>query len=372
MKFIDSIEIFVHAGKGGNGLVSFKSAKGKPKLGPDGGDGGTGGSVYLEGTSRLNTLNNLRYRAIYNAEDGVRGGANTRRGRNGEDLIVPVPLGTVAIDKTTGEKLGELLEEGEHLLVAKGGRHGLGNIHWVSSTHQTPEESRPGEPGEDRELELELKLLADVGLAGFPNAGKSTLLSVVSAARPKIADYPFTTLVPNLGVVEVGGPGQYGAQAIVVADVPGLIEGASAGRGLGLQFLKHLERTSLVAYVIDAADYERAPVEALAILEKELQSFSPELAAKRAVVILNKIDLLDAETLAEVRRSIESYGMKDILQVSAATVQGIVELKRRLYDLVEVEKSRCAAAPTAVDTTLPSPAALSTVTGGSAEHVESH
>ena len=342
MKFIDSIEILVKAGRGGHGIVSFMAAKGRAKLGPDGGDGGTGGSVKLLGTNRLNTLSSLRYRAIYGAEDGVRGGSNKCRGACGEDLIIPVPVGTVVIDAVTSETLGELLCDGDLLQVAKGGRHGLGNTHWVKPTHQAPEEFRPGGPGEERELKLELKLLADVGLAGFPNAGKSTLLSRVSAARPKIADYPFTTLVPNLGVVEIDD-GDYVTRSVVMADVPGLLEGASEGRGLGLQFLKHLERTSLIAYVIDAFSEERTPIEALEILKVELANFSSELAGKRSVVILNKSDLICAQTLADAMVPIVAAGY-EVMAISAVSGQGLLALKRRLYDLVTEEKAALAAA----------------------------
>ncbi len=223
------------------------------------------------------------------------------------------------------------------MVVAKGGRHGLGNMHWASSTHQVPEETRPGGAGEDFELRLDLKVIADVGLAGFPNAGKSTLLSRISAARPKIADYPFTTLVPNLGVVDVDGDGEFDYNTFVMADIPGLIEGASTGRGLGLQFLKHLERTSLILYMLDAADFERTPAEALAILRKELQAFSPELAAKRMLVVINKIDALDDEMLAAVRDPIVADGY-DVLAISAVTGVGLKQLCRHVYKLVQAEK----------------------------------
>jgi GTP-binding protein len=338
MKFIDSITICVKAGRGGDGVVSFAKAKGKPRLGPDGGDGGTGGSVIFRGDAQLNTLSSLRYKAIYRSEDGVKGGSKACRGRCGEDLIIPLPLGTVVRDSVSGEPLGELVKTGDEIIAAKGGRHGLGNIHWASSTHQAPEEFRPGAPGEEREIVLDLKLIADVGLAGFPNAGKSTLLSRISAARPKIAEYPFTTLVPNLGVVDIGA-GDYSVRSLVVADVPGLIEGASEGRGLGLQFLKHLERTSLVAYVIDAADFERSPSDALAILETELTKFSPELAGKKALVILNKIDLLDEETLADIQESFDARGLEWVT-ISGVTGAGLQKLKEKLYQLVQAEKAR--------------------------------
>jgi GTP-binding protein len=331
MKFIDSTIIDVRAGKGGDGIVSFKSAKGAAKLGPDGGDGGRGGDIVLVGNRQLSTLNSLRYRRKYQAEDGVKGGTNACRGRCGEALEIPVPLGTIVFDSQTGAQVGEILKDGERLVVAQGGRHGLGNIHWLSPTHQAPWEFRPGVKGEEKELRLELKLLADVGLAGFPNAGKSTLLSVISAARPKIADYPFTTLVPNLGVLDFGQ--EYFGQGVVVADVPGLIEGASEGRGLGHAFLRHLERTSLVVYVVDPLDPEREALEALAILQEEMRRFSPELAAKPVMVVINKIDLMDDEALAKVRAGIEAEGF-EVLAVSAAQGRGLQQLKYRLRELV--------------------------------------
>ncbi|MEN9834631.1 MAG: GTPase ObgE [Pseudomonadota bacterium] len=340
MKFIDSIEIRVKAGRGGDGIVSFLRSKGKPKLGPDGGDGGTGGAVIMVGTRRLNTLSSLRFRAIYSAQDGGKGGSNRCRGKCGDDLLIPVPVGTVVFDEATGEKIGELLDEGEELLVANGGRHGLGNIHWVKSTHQAPEEFRPGGPGEERDLKLELKLLADVGLAGFPNAGKSTLLSRVSAARPKIADYPFTTLVPNLGVVELKSD-DYQQRAFVMADVPGLIEGASEGRGLGLQFLKHLERTSVIAYMIDVSDAERSPAATLEILQDELSSFGPDLATKRSLVILTKCELIDSEALQQAQAELAAVG-HEALVISAVTGQGLTALKDRLYALVSEIKMQSA------------------------------
>lgn len=343
MKFIDSIEIKVKAGKGGDGAVSFMRAPCKPKMGPDGGDGGKGGSVILRGNAQLNTLSAIRYEALFKAGDGVRGGNKNWRGAFGEDLIIQVPLGTVIHEAETGKVMGELMNDGDEMMVAKGGRHGLGNTHWVSSRHQVPEESRPGEPGEERTIRLELKLLADVGLAGFPNAGKSTLLSVVSAARPKIADYPFTTLVPNLGVAEIRGRNDYDVRSLVIADVPGLIEGASEGKGLGLQFLKHLERTSLIAYVLDAADELNPAAQALAVLRQELARFSPELGAKRSVVILNKTDLLDDEAIQIAKAPLEVDGT-EVLVISGATGSGLHEMKTRLYELVAEEKRRAAAA----------------------------
>lgn len=334
MQFIDQTIIQVIAGRGGNGIVSFSSAKGKPKLGADGGDGGTGGNVILCGNRQLNTLSALRYKKLFRAEDGGRGGPNRRRGATGDDLLIEVPLGTIATDSVTGESMGEVVSDGQHLLVAKGGRHGLGNTHWLSPTHQAPQEFRPGMPGEERELKLELKLLADIGLAGFPNAGKSTLLSRVSGARPKIADYPFTTLVPQLGVLEF--PGDYSQPSgvgVVMADIPGLIEGASAGRGLGHDFLRHLERTSHICYVIDPLDPEREPLAALATLRQELVAYSPELATKPSLVVMNKVDLMDDEAIAKVRAALAADG-SEVHTISAMQGEGLTELKYRLLALV--------------------------------------
>ena len=235
MKFVDKTEIFIQAGDGGNGLVSFKRAKNKPRLGPDGGDGGHGGSVYLIGNKGLNTLCSFRYRATYKAERGERGGINGCTGACGADLYLPVPLGTVVTNPETGDTIAEVLDEGESILIAKGGKRGMGNMKFLTATHQAPEESTAGTPGEELTVKLELKLIADVGIAGLPNAGKSTLLSSISAARPKVADYPFTTLTPQLGVVTVGSDIE--SESFVMADIPGLIEGAGHGKGLGPRIL---------------------------------------------------------------------------------------------------------------------------------------
>jgi GTP-binding protein len=343
MKFIDSSIIRVVAGRGGDGVVNFATGKGKPRLGPDGGDGGHGGDVVIVGSRALNTLSNYRYLQTMRAEDGGRGDINNRRGKSGKPLLLPVPLGTIILDNGTGETIGEVLEDGEQLIVAKGGLRGLGNTHWATSTHQTPEERRLGGKGEECELRFELKLLADVGLAGFPNAGKSTLLSVVSAARPKIADYPFTTLTPNLGVVDFENGRDNWGRSIVIADVPGLIEGASEGRGLGLEFLKHLERTSVIVYVLDAFEDhengERMPLEALAILKEELSRYNAELYGRRSLVVLNKIDLLSADFVAELKAQVAELG-HEVMAISAALHQGIAELKNRLYQLVDEERAK--------------------------------
>lgn len=341
MKFTDTSEIFVSSGHGGPGLVSFRAAKNAPKLGPDGGDGGFGGNVYLVGTTQLNTLSHLYYRKIYKAENGARGGPNNRTGKNGADVEIPVPLGTVAINVDTGAVICEVLEDGEKIMIAKGGKRGLGNYRFLSSTHQAPEENTPGGPGIEIRLGLELKLIADVGFAGFPNAGKSSLLSRISAARPKIADYPFTTLVPNLGVVDLSDVKDSWDKSFVAADIPGLVEGASEGRGLGHEFLKHLERTKVIAYVVDAFSFENPdPMETLIKLQHELKQYSPILAAKKSVVVLTKSDLTPpdfdwSELLNQVRNQVG-----DALVVSSHTGDGIKELKLYLYGLVQDEKQK--------------------------------
>lgn len=335
MKFIDRTEIRVRSGRGGPGMVSFRSAKNLPKLGADGGDGGFGGSVYLLGDEQLNTLSSLYYKRLYAAEDGQKGGTNGRTGRNGADLIIPVPIGTVALNKDTGELVGEVLQAGEKLLIAKGGKRGLGNMRYLSSRHQAPEEHTPGGPAVELNLQLELKVLADVGLAGFPNAGKSTLLSVISAARPKVADYPFTTLVPQLGVVNLQDiTGQWG-ESIVVADIPGLIEGASEGRGLGHDFLRHLERTKVICYVIDPYDLEgRDASDAFAVLKKELKKFGQQLEQKNFMIVLTKADL--RESAYETEKLLAEFKERGItaMAISAASGFGIVELKRQLWQMV--------------------------------------
>ena len=335
MKFIDQTEIHVTAGNGGDGIASFRSARNKPKLGPDGGNGGNGGDVQLQAEPSLNTLSSLRYRQVYRGEHGGKGQANNRTGRCGRHKTIRVPRGTVVYDRDSGELLGELVEPGQMLQVAKGGKRGYGNLNYVSATNRAPHFFTHGQKGANRTLRLELKLLADVGLAGFPNAGKSTLLSRLSAAKPKIADYPFTTLVPNLGVVELG---EHSEDSFVLADVPGLIEGASDGRGLGLEFLRHLERTKVIAFVVDAFDLlEPSPLASLKKLKEELKSYSPKMLAKEAVVILNKMDLADAFPPEEVERRLDEISQAGypILKVSAVTGEGLEELKRALFDYIK-------------------------------------
>lgn len=332
----------VRAGDGGPGLVSFKRARNQPKLGADGGDGGHGGSVILQGNPQLNTLSSIRYRKLYKAENGDRGGPNGRTGRCGEDLKIPVPLGTIVFEVASGRQICEILEANEEIVVAKGGHRGLGNIRFLSSTHQAPEDFTEGAKGEELGLRLELKLLADVGLAGLPNAGKSTLLSRVSAARPKIADYPFTTLTPHLGVVDLTEDGGSWGESFVIADIPGLIEGASEGKGLGLAFLKHLERTKIILYVLDgfSMDENDSPLMALRTLKNEMARFSDQLVAKRAIVAISKIDLAPAEFDFEgLKKPLEDEGF-EVFSISAVRGDGLKQLKRRLYEIVQEEARR--------------------------------
>lgn len=341
MAFVDETEIVVRSGDGGPGMVSFKAAKNAPKLGPDGGDGGFGGSVFLVGKAQLNSLSGLYYRRRYLAEGGIRGSANGCTGRNGEDLDIPVPVGTQVYDRETHKLIAEVLEDGQRVCLAAGGKRGLGNMRFLSATHQAPHESTSGGEGLELDLRLELKLIADVGFAGFPNAGKSTLLSSISAARPKIADYPFTTLIPQLGVVAVDDSDEWGGASFVAADIPGLIEGASEGKGLGHEFLRHLERTKVVVYVIDpfALD-EMPPIEAYATLENELRSFSERLADKKHLVVLTKNDIAPEDfDWDKVEGPLRDSGL-EILRISAVARDGVNEFKRRVWQLVQTEKQK--------------------------------
>lgn len=298
MKFVDEARIRVEAGDGGRGCVSFRREKFIPRGGPDGGDGGDGGSVYLLADVNLNTLVDFRHRRRHRAEHGQSGAGRNMAGRGGNDRLIPVPAGTRVLDDETGELIGELLENGERLLVAQGGFHGIGNARFKSSVNRVPRQSTPGSLGERRDLHLELILLADVGLLGFPNAGKSSLIRKVSSARPKVADYPFTTLHPNLGVVSVGLN-----RSFVIADIPGIIEGAAEGAGLGIHFLKHLARTRLLLHLVDIAPLDEAqdPVEQVRKIEREIAAFGGDLADKQRWLVLNKVDLLDADELRERR-----------------------------------------------------------------------
>ena len=300
MRFVDEVTIKVIAGDGGNGIVSFRREKFIPRGGPDGGDGGDGGHVYLQGDENLNTLADFRHVRTYTARNGQKGQGNERTGKGGDDLLVPVPVGTLIFDQQTGEQIGDVTAHEQKVMVAHGGWHGLGNTRFKSSTNRAPRKCTPGSPGERRQLRLELKVLADVGLLGMPNAGKSTFIRAVSAAKPKVADYPFTTLYPNLGVVRVG---EY--QSFVVADIPGLIEGASKGAGLGIQFLKHLSRTRLLLHIIDVAPFDGSdPIDSAQKILTELKKYSAELAHKERWLVLNKTDLISADELAEQREKI--------------------------------------------------------------------
>jgi GTPase len=321
--FIDRAVVHVAAGHGGAGASSFRREKFVPKGGPDGGDGGHGGSIYVRADPNLATLLDYRYHTHWKAERGQHGKGKTMTGRSGADLYLPLPPGTVMRDATSGELLGELIAPGDTLLVAKGGRGGRGNARFATPTHQSPREWEPGEYGEERSLELVLKLIADVGLLGEPNAGKSTLLSVVSAARPKIADYPFTTLEPNLGVV-----GLSDHRSFVVADIPGIIEGAHAGKGLGLRFLQHVERTRVIAVLVPADSPD--PQATYELLRREAALYSPELAAKPHVVVLTKVDLLAPDT-RHLTPPLRTDDGAPVVAISAVTREGLPELLEALW-----------------------------------------
>ncbi|HSX69441.1 Obg family GTPase CgtA [Pseudomonas subflava] len=328
MKFVDEVSIFVKAGDGGNGMMSFRREKFIEKGGPNGGDGGDGGSVFLEADENLNTLVDYRYTRRFNAQNGEKGGSTECTGAKGEDLILPVPVGTTVIDAATQEVIGDLTRAGQRLMVAQGGWHGLGNTRFKSSTNRAPRQTTPGKPGEQRDLKLELKVLADVGLLGLPNAGKSTFIRSVSAAKPKVADYPFTTLVPNLGVVSVG---RY--KSFVIADIPGLIEGASEGAGLGIRFLKHLARTRLLLHLVDMAPLDESdPAEAAEIIIRELEKFSPALAERERWLVLNKADqLLDDEREERMRAVVERLEWKGpVFVISALEREGTEALSQAI------------------------------------------
>lgn len=301
MKFVDEAEIHVHAGNGGNGCASFRREKFIPFGGPDGGDGGAGGSVYLLADENLNTLVDFRHQRVYRAGRGENGMSRQMHGKAGDELTIRVPVGTVVVNIDTDEVIGDLTEHGQRLKVAQGGDGGLGNIHFKSSTNRAPRKATSGFPGDSRELRLELKLLADVGLLGFPNAGKSTFIRAVSAATPRVADYPFTTLHPNLGVVRIDTD-----QSFVIADIPGLIEGAADGAGLGIQFLKHVARTSLLLHLVDMAplDGETDPVAQVKAIEAELKQFDPALLRRPRWLVLNKADLLPEEDRLKAAKDI--------------------------------------------------------------------
>lgn len=326
MNFIDTAWIYVKAGDGGPGHISFRREKYVPKGGPDGGNGGNGGNVVIEADRQLGTLLDFTYRRHYTAENGGHGGKSNCTGRSGDDVVIKVPVGTIVRDKDTDEELADMVDHGQQFVVARGGRGGRGNSEFVTSVNQAPRQADPGTPGQECTLEFELKILADVGLVGFPNAGKSTLISTISAAKPKIADYPFTTLVPNLGLVRAG---EY--RSFTVADIPGLIEGAHEGKGLGTQFLRHIERTAVLLFLIDAQSID--PQHDLDILRHELGLHSPQLLEKPWLVRITKGDVLGADLTSEMQASpfSKKYNASVISSVSG---QGIRELVEDLWRFV--------------------------------------
>ncbi|HEV3036653.1 MAG TPA: GTPase ObgE [Candidatus Angelobacter sp.] len=324
--FIDEATIRIKAGGGGNGCMAFRREKFVPRGGPSGGDGGRGGDIIMESSERHNTLIHFRFNPEYTAERGRHGEGSNCTGRDGEPIILKVPVGTIVYDKTTGELVRDFSKPDERIVVAHGGRGGRGNQHFATSTHQAPREHEPGKPGEERVLRLELKLLADVGLVGYPNVGKSTLISRVSAARPKIADYPFTTLEPNLGVVTIGEfPDE---DSYLIADIPGLIEGAHTGSGLGTQFLRHVERTRVLAHIVDVSDASGRPdpVQDFNVIMNELASFGAGLEQKPIVVVASKMDVVNKDKLTKLRKHSKKLKL-DFYEISAVTGEGIQKLK---------------------------------------------
>src|SRR6266700_3366154 len=335
--FYDHTKIYVKAGDGGNGSSHFRHEKFAPRGGPDGGDGGRGGSVYLEATSNMNTLIDYRYRHHFKAGAGGAGMRQKMHGAKGEDVVLRVPCGTIVRDADTNELIADLVEDGQRVMVARGGRGGLGNTHFATATHQAPREAQKGEPGEERWITLELRLIADVGLVGYPNAGKSTLLSVVTAAQPKIADYPFTTLSPNLGVVSVGLAGSGDEFGFVLADITGLIEGAAQGVGLGHEFLRHVQRTRLLLHVLDGAALDRDPWQDFHAINRELHEYDVQLAKRPQIIVLNKMDLPDAQQQWPTLKAEAEAAGYPVFAISAAANQGVNELMqyaaRRLTEI---------------------------------------
>ncbi len=336
MRFVDEATIDVVAGDGGNGCMSFRREKFIPFGGPNGGDGGRGGSVYAVVDRNLNTLIDFRYARRHEARHGENGRGSDQYGAAAEDIVMRMPVGTIIRDAETGERIAELLEPGELVLIAKGGDGGFGNLHFKSSTNRAPRQKTPGWPGEQKKLKLELRVLADVGLLGMPNAGKSTLIAAISNARPKIADYPFTTLYPNLGVVRVAPE-----QSFVVADIPGLIEGAAEGAGLGHQFLRHLQRTRLLLHLVDFAPFDDGadPVAQVRAIVAELEKYDPTLAAKPRWIVLNKVDMIPADERGErVKSFTKRLRWKGpIFSISALTREGCVGLVRTVYEHVATQ-----------------------------------
>jgi len=336
MKFVDEATIEVVAGKGGDGCMGFRREKFIPYGGPNGGDGGDGGNVYLVADVALNTLVDFRFRRMFRAQNGEYGKGSECTGKYGQDLYIKVPMGTLVYDTETDEFLGDLTKSEQTLIVAKGGQHGLGNVHFKSSTNRAPRHTTPGTLGEVRTLRLELQVLADVGLLGLPNAGKSTFIRAVSAARPKVADYPFTTLHPNLGVVSIDID-----RSFVIADIPGLIEGAADGHGLGIQFLRHLSRTHLLLHIIDISPLDSDPVQDAIKIIQELKKYSPKLAERERWLILNKIDLLPSDEQTEYCQLIieELNWQGPAFEISAVSGQGCMEVCYKIMDYLEENSS---------------------------------
>ncbi|MCC6451268.1 MAG: GTPase ObgE [Acidobacteria bacterium] len=332
--FLDRVKIHVKAGDGGNGVTAFRREKFVPRGGPSGGDGGVGGSVFIESDEGLNTLLHLRYNPEHKAERGRHGEGSNRSGKDGEHTTVRVPVGTQIFDADSGELLFDFVEAGQKFLVAKGGKGGWGNAHFATPTKQAPKYHYDGRPGEERNLQLELKLIADVGLVGFPNAGKSTLISVISAAKPKIADYPFTTLEPNLGVVDMG---EY--RTFVVADIPGLIEGASNGAGLGDRFLRHVERTKLILHLVDVSSFSgRDPVEDYEIINRELAAYDEGLAKRPQIVVATKIDALDDQERLDSLKKRAKADKRAFFAISAIANMGVSELVAEVAKRLRAEE----------------------------------
>jgi GTP-binding protein len=341
--FIDEARIRIKAGDGGNGIVAFRREAFVPRGGPSGGDGGKGGDVIMESSERHNTLIHFRFNPEYKAERGRHGEGSNRTGRQGVDVILKVPVGTIVYDEATGEKVHDFSHPDERMVIARGGRGGRGNARFATSTHQAPRECEPGRPGEERALRLELKLLADVGLVGYPNAGKSTLISRISAAKPKIADYPFTTLEPNLGVVVVGE--EPDLVSFVAADIPGLIEGASHGAGLGTQFLRHVERTRLLVHLVDVSDASGRPdpTKDYQVVRGELQEFGAGLEQKPEILVASKVDAANPEKLAKLKRYSKRHKL-GFYAISAVSGEGVEELKSVMARKVEeIRRSEAAA-----------------------------
>jgi GTP-binding protein len=335
--FIDEAKIRVKAGDGGNGCMAFRREKFIPRGGPSGGDGGRGGDIWMESSERHNTLVHFRFNPEYKAERGRHGEGSKKTGRDGEGIVLKVPVGTIVYDEDTGEIVHDFSRPDERVVIARGGRGGRGNAQFATSTHQAPREHEDGRPGEERNFRLELKLLADVGLVGYPNVGKSTLISRISAARPKVADYPFTTLEPNLGVVLAGEKGK--EESFVVADIPGLIEGAHTGSGLGTQFLRHIERTRLLVHMVDVSDGSGRPdvVQDVDVIRGELKSFGADLERKPALMVASKIDVANPEKLKKLKQWASRRKLK-LYPISAVTGEGIEKLKYAMAE--EVDRAR--------------------------------